>query len=388
LEHLDVHGSWEVTNQGLAELSGQDGQMVIGRVGWTPSHFAQCSEGQKLLSSILKGSPVSASQIASFIKEKRTTQSLTQSLNHLNVQSTAIDWKGLQSVLQNFLKLKKLQADEPHWQDLLVSLGREGPACSECLPANLSLREVNLSQQTYSLLEPLARSLPNLEHLHFYNFERSEAYLDGIDNLPILQSFSRLHTLSLNDVEMDQIYNYFKTYGGSNIIKFSYSSRHRTIDLYKLDYLCPNLQSLSVVGSFISYKPGMASAEIVHSKTFSALKYLSLNEISMEGDQCCWKRLVKAVRALVGLTLQNIRMTDADISELLAANCLANLEELNISANGPINLTEDSVFKLIKSCPRLTKIGGICCWSARDLVTLLQQLNNQHHFKIKMDERD
>ena len=36
----------------------------------------------------------------------------------------------------------------------------------------------------------------------------------------------------------------------------------------------------------------MASAEIVHSKTFSALKYLSLNEISMEGDQCCWKRLV------------------------------------------------------------------------------------------------
>ena len=108
------------------------------------------------------------------------------------------------------------------FQDLLVSLGREGPACSECLPANLSLREVNLSQQTYSLLEPLARSLPNLEHLHFYNFERSEAYLDGIDNLPILQSFSRLHTLSLNDVEMDQIYNYFKTYGGSNIIKFRY----------------------------------------------------------------------------------------------------------------------------------------------------------------------
>ena len=30
LECLDVQGSWEVTNQGLAELSGQDGQMVIG----------------------------------------------------------------------------------------------------------------------------------------------------------------------------------------------------------------------------------------------------------------------------------------------------------------------------------------------------------------------
>ena len=104
----------------------------------------------------------------------------------------------------------------------MVSLGRKGSACSECLPANLSLREVNLTQQTYSLLEPLARSLPNLEQLHFNNFERSEAYLDGIDNLPILQSLSRLHSLTLQDVEMDQIYNYFKTYGGSNIRRFKW----------------------------------------------------------------------------------------------------------------------------------------------------------------------
>ena len=120
LEQLDVHGSWEVTNQGLAELSGQEGQMVIGRVGWAPSHFAQCSEGQKLLSSILQGSPVSASQIASFIQEKRRSPSLsvTQSLTHLDIQSTATDWKGIQSVLQNFPKLRRLEADEPHWQVL------------------------------------------------------------------------------------------------------------------------------------------------------------------------------------------------------------------------------------------------------------------------------
>ena len=91
------------------------------------------------------------------------------------------------------------------------------------------MREVNLSQQTYSLLEPLARSLPNLEQLKFNNWERSEAYLDGIDNLPLLQSFSRLHTLTLQDVEMDQIYNYFKTCGGSNI---------RTFRLVDIHYYC------------------------------------------------------------------------------------------------------------------------------------------------------
>ena len=60
LERLAVPGSWEVTDQGLAGLTGQ-GQMVVGRVGWQPSHFAQCGEGQKLLSSALAGSPVSPS---------------------------------------------------------------------------------------------------------------------------------------------------------------------------------------------------------------------------------------------------------------------------------------------------------------------------------------
>ena len=225
LEVLDVHGSWEVTNQGLASLSGEEGQMVIGRVGWTPCHFAQCSEGQKLLSSVLKGSPVSASQIATFIKEKRREEkerSLTKCLTSLDIASTAVNWKGLQTVLQNFTQLERLQADEPHWQDLLVSLSQEGAACTECLPANLKLREVNLSQQTYSLLQSMAHSLPNLQQININNFERSEAYLDGVDNLPLLQSFPRLNGLTLKEVEMDQIFNYFQTFGGNNIRSFRY----------------------------------------------------------------------------------------------------------------------------------------------------------------------
>ena len=97
-------------------------------------------------------------------------------------------------------------------------------------------------------------------------------------------------------------------------------------------------------------------------------------------------------------------MTDADMTDILSANSFPNLEELNISSTGTINLTEESVFKLIDKCPRydsvvftlhidilplrLRKIGGICCWSARDIVTLLEQLSCQHHFKIKMDDRE
>ena len=40
--------------QGLAALSGQHGQMVVGRVGWVPSHFTQCQQGQRLLDSMLQ----------------------------------------------------------------------------------------------------------------------------------------------------------------------------------------------------------------------------------------------------------------------------------------------------------------------------------------------
>ena len=220
LESLDVQGSWEVTNQGLAELSGHQGQMVVGRVGWVPSHFTQCSEAQRLLDTMLKGSPVSASQLASIINQNTQssqTRSLTHSLRSLNVTNTAIDWKGVQTVLQNFVNLRRLEADEQHWQSLMVSLNNDSLACRDCLPRNLPLRRINLSRHTYSLMEALSRSLPNLEHLHISNFERSEPYLDGIDHLPLLHSFAKLSSLSLQDVDMDQFYHYFAQGGGQNI---------------------------------------------------------------------------------------------------------------------------------------------------------------------------
>jgi len=385
LECLDVQGSWEVTNHGLAALSGQDGQMVIGRVGWVPSHFAQCGEGQKLLSDILKGSPVSASQIAEMISKNKNIKNMTYTLRSLNVENTAIDGKGIETVLENFTQLQRLYADEKHWQSLLVNLSSAGLGCRECFPPNLPLRSVNLSHNTYTLMEPLSRLLPNLEHLSISNFERSEVYLDGEDNLPLLNNFSKLSSLALHDVDMDQIYKYLAQGGGLNIRSFQYKSRHRHIDLAKLDTLCPNLKELVVTESLMVYKPGNTVVDI---KSFSNLKHLSLKDISQEGDQACWKRLIKRCIGLVRLTIQNIRMTDADMTDILSSNSLSHMEELNISATGTINLTEDSVYKLIEKCPRLRKIGGICCWSARDIVSLLEQLSCQHHFKIRMDDRD
>ena len=62
---------------------------------------------------------------------------------------------------------------------------------------------------------------------------------------------------------------------------------------------------------------------------------------------------VKRSSNLRRLTLQNIRMTDADMTDILAYNPLKKIEELNISATGgTINLSEDTVYKLIEKCPR------------------------------------
>ena len=70
---------------------------------------------------------------------------------------------------------------------------------------------------------------------------------------------------------------------------FRYKSRHRHIDLAKLDTLCPNLKELTVCDSLMVYKPGNSIVDI---KSFSSLKHLSLKDVSLEGDQACWKRLV------------------------------------------------------------------------------------------------
>ena len=170
---------------------------------------------------------MTASQLASIVQHNTrpgSSRSLAASLASLDVSSTAMDWRGLQTLLQNFPRLRRLEAEEQHWQGLLVSLGDESLACRDCLPANLPLRAINLARHTYSLLEPLARSLPNLEHLSLGNYERSEAYLDGEDQLPRLGGFPRLSSLALQDVDMEEMFHYLQQSAtGRNIKTFRYT---------------------------------------------------------------------------------------------------------------------------------------------------------------------
>lgn len=270
LQTLDVQGSWEVTSQGVAALAGT-GPCVIGRAGWVPSHFAQCAEGQKLLGDILKGSPMHPSQIAELTHDHERTR-LATSLLVLGLEGTAVDCRGLETALQSFPRLRRLGAEEQHWQKLVVGLVG-GPGCLDCYPRALPLTSLNLTHHTYSLLEPIARLLPNLERLTMSNYERSEAYLDGEDNLPYLANFKRLTSLSLLDVELGPVFPHLKSSGAGALLRtFSYRSRHKQvillgnpcltlpqIALEQLDAVCPGLRELQVEESLVTFTPAVGT---------------------------------------------------------------------------------------------------------------------------------
>ena len=296
---------------------------------------------------MVQGSPVTASQLASIVQHNTrpgSSRSLAASLASLDVSSTAMDWRGLQTLLQNFPRLRRLEAEEQHWQGLLVSLGDESLACRDCLPANLPLRAINLARHTYSLLEPLARSLPNLEHLSLGNYERSEAYLDGEDQLPRLGGFPRLSSLALQDVDMEEMFHYLQQSAtGRNIKTFRYTlipphtpsrSLHTLLQLHQppppprprqAGRLVPQpagaqrgrqrrqvhylhniylhiiftistryLRSIDTISTLSRYWPDTEQA----AATLPALTQLCLQDVTMEGDQACWKRLVGMTKCI------------------------------------------------------------------------------------------
>jgi len=386
LKHIDVQGSWEVTNQGVAGLAGQ-GQIQIGRAGWQPTHFAQCEEGQKLLGSILQGSqhPIQPGAIASMVKEQGR-QGLANSLMALGLEGTAVDQRGLQTALQSFHALRRLGADEQHWQALLVGLGNGGQGCRDCYPATLPLTNVNLQRHTYELLQPLARLLPNLEHISMANFERSESYLDGEDHLPILASFQSLAHLTLNDVDLPPLLAHLRSSGAAKRIhSLCFKGRHKQLEAASVLASCPSLTELTVENVQVKFTPGLAGLQ--PGTTFPKMRKLSMRDVHFEGDQACWRRLIKSCPNLEILSLQNIRLNDADMTDILTQPGLPSLKEINISATGTINLTEESVFRLVSACPLLQRVGGVCGWACADLLAALDRLSCDHHFKIKHDDQ-
>lgn len=323
--------------------------------------------------------PIQPTAIASLVKEQGR-QGLTNSLVALGLEGTAIDQKGLQTALQSFHALRRLGAEEQHWQALLVGLGDGGQGCRDCYPSTLPLTSLNLQRHTYELLKPLARLLPNLERVSIANFERSESYLDGEDHLPILASFKSLSDLTLVDVDLPPLLGHLSSSGaGKRLRSFCFKGRHKQFEAASVLATCPNLTQLTVEGVQVKFTPGIAGLE--PGVLFPKVVELSLRDIHFEGDQSCWRRLIKSCPNLERLSLQNIRLNDADLADILTQPGMRKLREINISATGTTNLTEESVFRLVSACPSLQKVGGVCGWACADLLATLDKYYAIPHFQ-------
>merc|ERR1719481_1437564 len=209
-----------------------------------------------------------------------------------------------------------------------------------------------------------------------------QVYLDGQDNLPLLCLFPNLSSLELQDVELQPLMQFFTRNPGEGrkLRSLSYSSRFRNVCLSSLCQACPSLTSLSLTSSLISATRGPLN--------FPHLASLSLRDITIQGDQGLWKSLVRSCGQLSRLTLHNVRMSEADLGDVVSATS-SLLEEINISASSGTNipLTEEAVLSLVTKCPKLRRIGGICGWNIGDLPSLLENLVTRHTFRLRLDDQ-
>jgi hypothetical protein len=50
-----------------------------------------------------------------------------------------------------------------------------------------------------------------------------------------------------------------------------------------------------------------------------------------------------------------------------------------------VRLSETTALRLVRSCPNLKSLGGLCDWKVRDLLTLLQTLLVEGGWKIALE---
>jgi len=310
--------------------------------------------------------------------QHQSSQGMLKSLKHINIKGTSTDSKGLECLVQNFRCLLKLEAEEQIWQNFLVQ-----SECRECYPENLPLQNINMMKNTFTLLPYIFRLFPGLEKLSFTNYTRSETFLDGTDNMALLPQFKSLRELSLCDVDMSDVFQRLQGSVGQNLQVFRYSSTLKTLDVGELSVICPNLTLLSISNSVVRFEVPKKVCSV-----FARLSSLYLQDVTFRRDeQCCWKQLLYSTR-LEHISLYNIRLTDGDIHDLVRRDCLQNLKDISIAASFTVLLSEASIYRLLNSCKRLERIGGVCSWSMENLVDTLHIIKSKYNFKIKMGDVD
>ena len=386
LEDLNVTGSFGITNLGIQWFctgtynpnhllhNAPDNRKVLlkdlnNRVGFQPTPIINF--GQTISSKSVKKGQILAS------------------LRRANFSGTSMDSKALEVVLTHCKKLQKLVVDDEIWSkffNIFESQDRKGgipSGCLDCVGPIESMLEINMISNMATHLDSINFLFPNLSHLTLHK-PTLNANPEIMANLSIcLSEFQNQNSLTLKDVHFDHM-SPFLTDLGQKLTTLCFSGKSTVINIDHLNTTCPNLKTLSITYSTLT------GNELSNDATFSNLKNIKLWDIHVSGvnDQW-WKRLLKNAKNVEKLYLWNIVINDDDIEDIMNFNPFRKLQEIRIGASeiGFVRLTDDSVTRIIKKCPKVKSIGGICDWKTRDLLTLLQSLMLEGGWKITLENQ-
>ena len=244
--------------------------------------------------------------------------------------------------------------------------------------------EINMATNVSVHLDSILFLFPNLTHLTFFK-PLNTAKPETVANLSMfLSDFNNQSRITLKDVNFDHMAPFLGDLG-ARLTHLYFSGKSTLINIDHLNSTCPNLDTIVITHSTLTMEQNDMSYD--NKNMFKKLKCCKLWDIHIGANDHAWKKLLKNARYLEELYLWNIVISDTDLDDILNFNRLFKLQDIRIGCSeiGFVKLTDDSVTRLVRSCPDLKSIGGICDWRTHDLMSLLQNLMQEGGWKITLE---
>ena len=386
LEDLNIAGSFGVTDLGVQWFCTGN---------YNPNHLYHHGSGslpdnRKVLLEPSKRVGFQATPMIQFGQSmapqvKKKGQILT-SIKRINFTGTSINSKSLEMILSSCKKLQKLVIEDDIWNQFfnLFQVNEESKissGCIDCVGPCPFMLDINMATNVASHLESLLFIFPNLSHL-VLNKPLQDARPDMMANLFSLSEFENLNSLTLKDVQFDHLGPFLQDLG-PRLTSVFLSGKSTIVSLERLHSTCPNLKTLGITYSTLT------SDEFGDLNMFDKLQNVKLWDVHVQANDQSWKRLLKCAKNLEKLYLWNLVINDDDLLDIMNFNPWKQLQDVRIGCSeiGFVKLTDDSVTRLIKHCPNVKTIGGICDWKIRDLLILLQSLTIEGGWKIALENQ-
>lgn len=314
---------------------------------------------------------------------------LCKTMTHLSMAgSLMVTEEGLKKCWTTFQNLVHFHMQESHmW--LLLKRIRKSKQYEEY---KIPIRQLELTTSAkHDYLTPAGWVFPKLEDLTLWNFEPENT--SSFTSFANWENFSCLHTLKLNNVSFKDLYRILEKIGSQlkliDLDNFSIEETPSTcVDVVQVAEMCPNIVDLSLTMAHIDCNLPKEHTKLI---IFPNLEHLTLKGATFQSVDVFFNILLQTPN-LVSLTffhkLNDIHpnripsqepINDQKLAEIFKRNPLRKIQEVNITAIdhefGPLLLTEESLFLLISSCPKLVKVGNLSKWLIEDIDRTMCVLN-------------